>query len=263
MPLARYEPTSDIRVSATLIPKNPALTASFSIETLQHRFMWMLTNNEVALTMTTLTGDVVQHVLQEGVEFSERKPIRVECWHVDQMMALYVNGTRIAELLYNFSPEERLRLATHSDKSVPMEVLAGSSGESPSIQWQFDGSPLSITRVEVDHDLYYLSMPVPARATKNPTKPGNEALVRSGSPGFGTHPDSLAVLGNDQFMMAGDNSRYSLDSRLWGNPDEFVSAQIDDAPFVVNRKLLIGKAWGVYWLPPPLVPEFSRFRLIR
>ena len=104
---------------------------------------------------------------------------------------------------------------------------------------------------------------MPARATKNPTKLGNEALVRIGSPAFGTHPDKLAELNKDQFMMAGDNSTYSLDGRLWGNPDEFVAAQIDDAPFIVNRNLLIGKAWGVYWLPPPLIPEFNRFRFIR
>ena len=104
---------------------------------------------------------------------------------------------------------------------------------------------------------------LPARATKNATKRGNESLVKIGSPAFGTHPSKLAVLGEDQFMMAGDNSAYSLDSRLWGNPDEFVAAQIDDSPFVVHRDLLIGKAWGVYWLPPPLIPEFNRFRFIR
>jgi hypothetical protein len=111
--------------------------------------------------------------------------------------------------------------------------------------------------------LYYKSGRLPSRATKNPTKLGNEELVRIGTPAFGTHPDKLAVLGKNQFMMAGDNSTYSLDSRLWGNPDEFVAAQIDDSPFVVHRDLLIGKAWGVYWLPPPLVPEFNRFRFIR
>jgi hypothetical protein len=71
------------------------------------------------------------------------------------------------------------------------------------------------------------------------------------------------VLNEDQFLMAGDNSAYSLDGRLWGNPDEYVAAQFDDSPFVVHRSLLIGKAWGVYWLPPPITPDFARFRFIR
>ena len=121
----------------------------------------------------------------------------------------------------------------------------------------------------VDHDLYYRSGPIPTRASKNPTTPGNEKLVEVGSPAFGTHPDKLAVLGPDQFMMAGDNSEHSLDGRLWGNPDEFVAAQIDTAPFLVNRDLLIGKAWCVYWPSAfrignfPIIPDFGSVRFIR
>ena len=97
----------------------------------------------------------------------------------------------------------------------------------------------------------------------------NERLVELGSPAYGTHPDKLAVLGPDQFMMAGDNSAYSLDGRLWGNPDEFVSAQIDTAPYLVNRDLLIGKAWCVYWPSAfrvgkiPIIPDFGSIRFIR
>ncbi len=71
--------------------------------------------------------------------------------------------------------------------------------------------------------------------------------------------------------MLGDNSPFSSDSRLWGSPAPIVAAQIDDAPFVVNRKLLLGKAWVVYFPAPyPLrdggravVPDFGRLRFIR
>jgi hypothetical protein len=190
-------------------------------------------------------------------------PVRIECWHVDQMMSMYINGERIAELPYDFSPEERLRLAADVAPSVPIEEISHSGQQASSLAWHFEGSPFSITRLSVDHDLYYRSSRLPSRASQNPTKPGNKALVRAGSPAYGTHPEKLAVLKEDQFFMAGDNSAYSLDGRLWGNPDEFVAAQIDSTPFVVNRDLLIGKAWGVYWLPPPLTPEFNRFRFIR
>jgi hypothetical protein len=109
---------------------------------------------------------------------------------------------------------------------------------------------------------------LPSRATKNPTEPGNEKLVELYSPSYGTYP-KLAELNQDQFLMAGDNSAYSSDGRLWGNPDEFVAAQIDKAPFVVHRDLLIGKAWSVYWPAThrlgslPIVPNFGRVRFIR
>ena len=263
MPSTRNEPISDVRVSATITPESPRLVASFTLETVQHRFEWMITDTTATLTMAKLSGEIVQVAEAPLDAMEEETPIRMVCWHVDQMMAIYINGTRVVDLFYDFTPEERLRLATHADPTVSIEEIGGRGGKAPSLQWQFDGSPFSMTRLQVDHDLYYRSARLPSRATKNPTSPGNEALVELGSPAFGTHPEKLGVLRDDQFMMAGDNSTYSLDSRLWGNPDEFVAAQIDDAPFVVNRDLLIGKAWGVYWLPPPLIPEFNRFRFIR
>jgi signal peptidase I len=43
-------------------------------------------------------------------------------------------------------------------------------------------------------------------------------------------------LDKDQFLMLGDNSPFSKDSRLWGNPE-----------FYVRRDLLIGKAIFIYW----------------
>jgi hypothetical protein len=254
---------SDVRVSATITPDTNQLVASFSLTTLQHHFEWLISNTSVSLTMSTLEGVIVSKVEHDIAAIKAGVPTRMQCWHVDQMMALYIGGERVAELFYEFNPEERLRYATDSEASVSVEEIAGEGGSEPVLQWQFDGSPFSMTRLQVDHDLYYRSGVLPSRATKNPTTQGNEALVALGSPAFGTHPDKLGVLGEDQFMLAGDNSMYSLDSRLWGNPDEFVAAQIDDSPFVVHRDLLIGKAWGVYWLPPPLVPEFNRFRFIR
>jgi signal peptidase I len=265
MQTIHQEPLSDVRVSATIIPERRGLAASFALETLQHRFVWMIDGDSAILAMQTLEGEVVKTIEENIVPMSEKEPFRLECWHVDQQMVMYVNNSKILELHYNFDPEERLRLATNADSSVSIEDIAGRSGRPPKLEWQFDGGPFSITRIQVDHDLYYNCDPrgVPSRASINPTKPGNEELVRVGSPPFGTHPDKLAVLGKDQFLMAGDNSGYSLDGRLWGNPDEYVAAQIDDSPFVVHRDLLIGKAWGVYWLPPPLIPEFNRFRFIR
>jgi hypothetical protein len=77
--------------------------------------------------------------------------------------------------------------------------------------------------------------------------------------------------------MCGDNQTASLDSRLWGSAHRLVRRQIiDDAgrehqPFLVNRRLLIGKAFAVYFPAPypvvedgwGVVPDFGRLRFIR
>lgn len=269
MPMVQQEPMADIRVSATITPKTNNLTAGFTLEAMGLRYVWTLSEGKIDLVLSTKHGEELQSVQVSFDGAKAGEALRVECWHVDQAMALYVNGNRLAELLYDFGPEERLRLATGADSSARIEDIAGQGQKPAKLAWQFDGSPFTMSRVQVDHDLYYRSSRLPSRAVKNPTAPGNEALVRTGSPAFGTHPDKLAVLGEDHFMMAGDNSAYSLDGRLWGNPDEFVSAQFDDAPFVMHRDLLIGKAWSVYWPSTnkigslSIVPDFGRIRFIR
>ncbi len=270
MPMSRKEPISDIRVGATIIPSNDALVVSFELQAVGHIFGWTIEGSTAKLTkqivsdpssLTTLEFDI--DPLQAG------ELTKVEFWHVDQLLALYINDQRVGEMLYDYGPEGRLRLVTGADQSVPIEEIAGRGGTAPLLSWKFKNAPFTMSKVTVDHDLYYQSGRLRSRATKNPTTPGNEKLVEIDSPAFGTHPDKLAVLGPDQFMMAGDNSAYSLDGRLWGNPDEFVAAQIDTAPFLVNRDLLIGKAWCVYWPSAfrvgnfPIIPDFGAVRFIR
>ena len=269
MPNIRQEPMSDIRVSATLTPKSDGLTAGFTLEAMELRFVWVVSKNVGKMTLSSIDGDVIQQKSFTIDRLESGKPTRVEFWHVDQQLAMYVNGDRVAELNYDFGPEQRLRLATGSAPNVPIEEIAGKGQRAAKLTWHFDGSPLKISRLQVDHDLYYRSDRLRSKATENPTAQGNEKLVEVGSYAFGTHPDKLAVLGKDQFMMAGDNSAWSHDGRLWGNPDEFVSAQFDDSPFVVDRDLLIGKAWSVYWPATnrlgilPIIPDFGRIRFIR
>ena len=73
------------------------------------------------------------------------------------------------------------------------------------------------------------------------------------------HPDK------DQFLVLGDNSAQSKDSRLW---------ERDGIDFWVNRELLIGKAMFIYWphswdklpytqIPLPFFPNFGRMHLVR
>ncbi|MBX7166313.1 MAG: S26 family signal peptidase [Pirellulales bacterium] len=79
------------------------------------------------------------------------------------------------------------------------------------------------------------------------------------------------VMGANQFLMFGDNSSASMDSRLWLRSDN------SGDPALVDRSLLIGKAMFVYWphawetpvsidvvgYPVPFYPNFRKFRLVR
>jgi len=80
---------------------------------------------------------------------------------------------------------------------------------------------------------------------------------------FSNAPSVEFRLGPDQFMMLGDNSPRSSDSRLWSANEHFV-----------KRDLLIGKALWIYWphalnhLPRtdiwfPFFPDFGRMGLVR
>jgi hypothetical protein len=196
----------------------------------------------------------------------------VEFWHVDQSLSIFVDGDRIgAPLEYNWSPRERV------ERSFPMpyetwvrQTIAVQPIE-PKLRWSFSGAPVALHRVRVGRDLYYRPDRLSAQATANVTLGGFEDLVRSGTPAFGTHPAKPAVLGPDQYFMLGDNSPASSDSRLWGYPHPYVAEQVDPSPFVVNRKLLLGKAWVVYFPAPwpvldngkGLVPDFGNLRFIR
>jgi len=77
-------------------------------------------------------------------------------------------------------------------------------------------------------------------------------------------------------MMCGDNSAASRDSRMWGRPSPLVESVFGtghgyDAPFVVPRPLLLGKAWSVYFPAPvspmaglpKIMPDFGELRFIR
>jgi signal peptidase I len=248
---------SDLRISAGIVADQSGLETSFELAARSHVFEFSLVPDGSTYRATVRYRRDIEGPEQWIDESSQSiappppgRVVDVEFWHVDQSMAIYVDGDRVVNLAYGWLPEERLEHATGLafDDAV-VRLPTGVRPTPPELRWHFRGSPVTLHRVRVDRDLYY--QPVP--------------LNRGGDPGYGTHPNNPAVLGPDQFFMLGDNSPASLDSRLWGDPHPLVSAQIDDSPFVVNRKLLLGKAWVVYF-PAPYrwaVPDFGRLRFIR
>lgn len=265
---------SDLRVGAGIIATQPGLKTTLELETRGYLFQFIIQDHgsgqraTATMRMQSLLGD------SQTVEWSSAVTLpppgtafNVEFWHVDQAMQLFINGKAVAPALeYDWSPLERLQHSIGDTTTNDVDLLVNRSALQPQLRWKFEGSPVTLHRVRVDRDLHYRhDVMLPRRQQRNGPYIEGHA--------FGTHPtENAAILGPDQFMMCGDNSQMSLDSRLWGRPHPLVVEQIgDDSPFIVPRKMLVGRAWCVYFPAPyalkdgglSVVPDFGRLRFIR
>ncbi len=263
---------SDVRVAASIVPDQNGLATTFELAAREHIFEFRLENGEATVRMRPENQPDAWRGASAPFETpAAGKVLNVEFWHVDQRMAMFINGELVVDLKYDWSPEERLEYATglaFEDALDAIERLRVPSHRCD-LSWHFNGSPVTLYRVRVDRDIHYRIDVL--KATDQRNEP------RHYGPAYGTHPDNLAMLGTDYYMMCGDNQTASLDSRLWGSAHKLVRQQIIDEageehrPFLVNRKLLIGKAFAVYFPAPyPLVdggwgvvPDLGRLRFIR
>ena len=196
--------------------------------------------------------------------FKAGKSARFEFWHVDQSLQIWIDGRKIIEGVYDWTPGIRLYHSTGKDGTSfgPAHSLADPAlyapAETRAVEWTFENSPVSLSHVGLDRDIYY--------------QPRSYQVSYGGPPALATHPMNLATLGPDQFFMLGDNSPSSKDGRLWDRVDTEVAEQIDPSQGVVNRKLLLGKAFFVYFPAPNTielagiklwVPDFGNMRFIR
>jgi signal peptidase I len=139
------------------------------------------------------------------------------------------------------------------------------------------GAALRVSHLRVSRDLYYIATSDPQGRIidfdRLPFNPGRQEDVAE----FFSSPEKWQALterrsvdfhlGAGQFMMLGDNSAESKDSRLWGSE------------FYVRRELLIGRAFFIYWphswdatpalpllgwhIPFPFFPNFARMGFVR
>lgn len=265
---------SDLRVTADIVADQPGLSIVLDLEARDHVFQFRIAGGTTEMRMRPQEDPDgwTDQVSAEAPAIEPGRVYSVEFWHVDQAMTVFVNGRQVGPRLeYEWTPAERVEWSFGVPYEAWLKRTPALQPVPPSLRWTFDGSPLTIHRMQVDRDLYYRPDTLTTQTRKNPTQPEYEDLVEPRTPAFGTHPDKPALLGPDQYFMLGDNSPASSDSRLWGNPHPLVARQIDDSPFVVNRKLLLGKAWVVYFPAPypisengrGVVPDFGRLRFIR
>ena len=268
-PNARY-PVSDLRLSTGFRPESAGATVSAIVETRGHEFRADVSGNKVTLRMrqTPQPGqpDTPWTTLGEGELPSPLSPDKVtnlDFWHVDQSLSLYSDGKLIAHAEYNWSPAERIQytfgLSMSQVAADPKCFIAGvGTYPNPKARFEFSGGPFTLYRTALSRDIHYQANTYHGD--------GVHTHVYEGLPARGTHPASPCNLSPDQFFVCGDNSPLSYDARLWDKPSPYV-APLDPDVGVVNRDLLIGKAFFVYFPAPSHrfgipIPDFGDMRFI-
>ncbi len=158
--------------------------------------------------------------------------------HVSPFTVKDAKAQEAAEARVGFGPQADLQRQT--DAKIDIEV----------------GGACTLAHLKLLRDLYYCQ--------SDPKL--NMRTANDGNP---------LTLHDDEFFAMGDNSRRSLDGRMWAN----VYPALDDLgtrPGIVPRRYLLGKAFFVYWpagfrasmtIPwvkdTPIVPNFGDMRFIR
>jgi signal peptidase I len=240
-PAPRF-PVSDIRVRAGIEPDTDTLSCWITLTARAHCFQAEIGPDRTALRMapvnesgtvigewTTLSETSTPFTLPQG------SVTNLELWHTDQALQLWADGEQILHATYDWSPAERFQNATGRDPAVLFASAQREPASDPTIyrrprlSWQFHGSPFTLHNVALDRDIHYQATP-----------------TLSALPARATDPRRMPALKHDQYFVCGDNSPQSEDGRLWEDPNPWI-ALLDPDGGVVNRRLLIGKAFFVYW----------------
>lgn len=274
--LSRF-PVSDVRVRLAITPAKAEQVVRLLLDARGHEFRASIGGGKAEIAWREPSGGAGVRsdwkVLKTGTApgLPAGVPTSIEFWHVDQSMQIWVDGGKVLELDYDWSPAERILNAT--GRSLP-ELLADQSADpgglntlansglykSCEVRVQFEGGPFTVKRLGLDRDLHY--------------QPANRRRG-SGPPALATSPYAFLVMGKDQFFCCGDNSPASVDGRIWDSIDPWVNREYppesDRFPRagVVPRDMMLGKAFFVYWpslkknaWPLAWVPDFGRLRLI-
>jgi signal peptidase I len=285
IPMQAHSPIyrlADLRVRAAIRPDTDQLTATATITSHNHEFRALIEPAQATLQMRPASADAPWQTLatHPSPVLRADSTTRVAFEHADQSLSLVVDGDVVLTTDYDWSPDQRLISATGKD-AASFEGRTRRTNEllspgtylfaNPHVRWTFEGSPVSLYRVGLDHDIYY--------------RPTTDQL---GRPGLGTHPQRVATMHADQFFALGDNSANSADSRAWTtvnpdyadqmfgiSPDDETMSRgayakaIADVTGLVPRDMILGKAFFVYFPAPHTiggripVPDTGRLRFIK
>jgi signal peptidase I len=258
-------PVSDLRLSAGVEPKNGSFSFAAVIRTRGHEFRARLS---VGTTGSTNAGIQTRPIVDgQGAEagwqtlatkdlgtvLAAGKVSNVDFWHHDQRLELWIENQQALQADYGWGLAERVQrvfgksiaevLAVDKpgtpDMQVPGRLNPGYFGTSanycrPELWFEASG-PVTMHRVAVARDLFY--QPILGSVG------GFSFFISNGA-----HPTlALKALGPDQYFTCGDNSPMSSDARRWNTVDRWVASEIDPTLGVINKRLMVGKAFFVYF----------------
>lgn len=253
-----YFPVSDLRMSASIEPKTQGESFTAVINTRGHEFRGRLSPKgdgyEATVEMRTqgensewkiLDARPISGVMQAG------KVTNFEFWHYDQQVQVWIEGKIAAAHQYAWTPANRVKNtlgktieeiweadAVTTKPSPPRSMYGNPSLYCKPAPWFEVSGPVKLHRIAIDRDLFYQPVMVGVQ-------PGG--LFEKAAGGGCPSPKTRKLLGPDQYFVCGDNSPMSSDARDWNTVDPWVAALVDPTPGIVPSKLMIGKAFMVYF----------------
>lgn len=174
-------------------------------------------------------GGVVEDPARAATTVRGRGRWRLLFTNVDDELRLFVAGRPVA-----FDrPTAWQRPIAAAARNAPVVRSGGPGEQEPDdlapVGFTAIGADVAVRNLRVLRDVYYIA-----------SGDANAMAGRIGEKPVFTFPP----LADGQFLMLGDNSSASKDSRAWGHPD--------DGPFHVDRRLLVGRALVIFW--PHAIP---------
>lgn len=170
---------------------------------------------------------------------------RLRFANVDDQLLLWVNGKAL-----DFDGRYRTLGPPVPDENDLMPARLGGKGLAA-----------RFSELRVLRDVYYIAV----ERGSHETSEGARSLDFFQNPArwreLADSPAIVLPLAADRFMVCGDNSPRSYDSRMWMGYDD----DTGEIEYYVKRDLLIGKAVYIYWphgLPIPGLPDKSWTQLI-
>ena len=264
----QHYPVSDVRLIAGVEPLDDGskLRITGLLAARHHQFRAVVENGTASIqrrpSPSTAAPDPQWETVGSGAapSFAQGRVETIDLWHYDQSLRLIINGNEVCSAEYDWTPAERIRNSTQERLSIA-DVLARVKGRNlpfaepglythASIQWQVSGGAVRLNRLAVERDIYY--------------QPGVPYISMDRA----CEPKNTPTLNGNQFFVCGDNSPASHDCRAWYKTDPWVAAEMDATVGVVPRRMMLGKAFFVYFPAligenPIPVPDFGRMRFIQ
>ncbi len=143
--------------------------------------------------------------------------------------------------------------------SAPQRIEGNHDGDWSPASVGARGADVKVDHLRVLRDVYYVANEGEGRAVAESNEPGAVPAYFTGGEFPLPYNSVKFELHEDEFLVLGDNSPKSKDSRLWHARDE-----LNRREYFVKRDLLIGKAMFVYWphgWAPDWAFEINRFGL--